>query len=231
MNPFELLDEISDTTPPASWMLVGGLMVHAHALLAKVANPRPTIDADIVVELSVISYHKAASALEALGFAPHRPIDPNAPFHRFHRDSQIVDLMAPEGQTVRYLKRPVIGVPGAKSALRRTVSFVTPGGRTILVPDLASAISLKGAAWGVASPNPVRHLQDAVILFACAGKEELSFSKSMRAHANALVQGLSKADGWRTADPLTTVRAIRAIQNFQSQWIPPPSIANHSTSH
>lgn len=34
---FERLDEIASALPPERWMLVGGLMVHAHSLLSGVS--------------------------------------------------------------------------------------------------------------------------------------------------------------------------------------------------
>ena len=230
MSPFDLLDEICDATPSGSWMLVGGLMVHAHAWLADITSPRPTLDADLVVELSVISYPEMATHLHQLGFSPHDPIDPGSPFHRFRRATHHIDLMAPEGRMVSFLGRTVVEVPGAISALKRTIPFTTPGGRTIRVPDLESALSLKGAAWEMPSPNPGRHLQDGVLLFACAGRRELNLSKSMRTNINKLLRGLEKADAWRAADPLTTLRAVRAIQGIRSDWTPPPSVANHVIS-
>ncbi|OCL37083.1 hypothetical protein BCR15_11475 [Tessaracoccus lapidicaptus] len=60
-DPFDLLDEVASVLPPAHWMLVGGLMVHAYANLAGVGNNRPTLDADIVVEVMAAgSYQEAA---------------------------------------------------------------------------------------------------------------------------------------------------------------------------
>lgn len=128
MSPFDLLDEICDATPPGSWMLVGGLMVHAHARLANITSPRPTIDADLVVELSVISYPEMATHLEHLGFSPHDPIDPSSPFHRFLRATHQVDLMAPEGRKVSFLGRPVVGVPGDKIRPQTNRFVHYPGG-------------------------------------------------------------------------------------------------------
>lgn len=48
-DPFALLVEVAEVLPVDRWMLVGGLMVHAHATLAEVENNRPTHDADIAV--------------------------------------------------------------------------------------------------------------------------------------------------------------------------------------
>ena len=47
---FERVKEIANNLSPDRWMLVGGLMVHAHAQLAGIQHARPTDDADLVVE-------------------------------------------------------------------------------------------------------------------------------------------------------------------------------------
>lgn len=45
-DPFARLDEITTVLPPDRWMLVGGLMVHAHAQLAALPHVRPTDDVE-----------------------------------------------------------------------------------------------------------------------------------------------------------------------------------------
>jgi fructose-specific component phosphotransferase system IIB-like protein len=56
-------------------MLVGGLMVHAHAHRAGIQHARPTDDADLVVELGAGSYAEAAAVLRRLGYVPHESLD------------------------------------------------------------------------------------------------------------------------------------------------------------
>jgi hypothetical protein len=51
-DPFARLDEMATVLPPDRWMLVGGLMVHAHAQLAAFPHVRSTDDADLVERLS-----------------------------------------------------------------------------------------------------------------------------------------------------------------------------------
>ncbi|WP_420174917.1 hypothetical protein [Luteococcus sp. OSA5] len=75
---------------------MGGLMVHCHAHLAGITHVRPTDDADIVVELQTSTYATHAAALVGLGFTPHESVDAAAPFHRFLRDGETVDLMVPD---------------------------------------------------------------------------------------------------------------------------------------
>lgn len=218
------LDEIAETLPPRRWMLVGGLMVHAHAELAGLRHARPTQDADVVVEVRAGSYAEAAAALGRLGYARHEPLDHRAPFHRFERPDGQVDLMAPEGTHIRFSGRPVLAVPGSRSALNRTIGYQTPGGVTIRIPDLASALSLKGAAHRTPSANPVRHLQDAVTLFACANTAPLIISKSMRTNINHLLTAFDDPEAWAFTDPADRPRAIRAIRSLRSDWTPPSAV-------
>lgn len=212
------LDEIATRLPPERWMLVGGLMVHAHALLAGVQHERPTDDADLVVELATDTYASAASAVLRLGYATHEPIDAHAPFHRFTRGADHIDLMVPVGATVRYGRRDVIAVPGARSAARRTIPFVTPGGTQLRLPDLGSALSLKGAASTIPTANAVRHLQDAVTLFACADGQPLDLSRSMRKNVNHLIAAMARPEAWSFAPPDVRRRAARAVLGLRPDW-------------
>lgn len=216
-NVWEQLGELTDGLPMEHWMLVGGLMVHAHATRADVRHVRPTDDADLVVEMAVTSYSAAARGIEALGYEVNRPIDPGSPVHRFSRNGSHVDLMAAEGSDARFAGHDVVVAPGSRSALRRTVTFELPAGAAVRVPDLSSALSLKGAAYGLPGSNRVRHLQDAVTLFACA-EAELDLSKSMRTNVNTLVRGLEHVDAWGYADASTRRRAVRTVRAFRPGW-------------
>ncbi len=236
---FANVAELAAVLPPSSWVLIGGLMVHAHADLAGLVHPRPTDDVDVVVEVQVMSYPRAAAALEAIGYRRREPLDRRTPFHRFERTrcgesgrgGDVVDLMAPEGSAVRFAGRDVIRVPGSRSALRRTVSYPLGDGAEpsasvvdgpVRIPDLSSAISLKGAALRTPSANPVRHLQDAVTLFACVDRSTVDLSKSMRQHANHLINALDSVEAWSFADPHTRRKAVRAIRTVRPDWRIPP---------
>ncbi len=218
---FERLDQIAHRVPPERWMLVGGLMVHAHARLAGIPHARPTDDADLVVEVRAGSYSEAALALQGLGYQRHEPLDHRAPFHRFTRGDDQVDLMAPEDKPVRFAGRHVLGVPGSRSALNRTIPFALPTGLVIRIPDLASALSLKGAAYHLPGINRERHLQDGVTLLACADTTELDLSKSMRRNVNQLINALDTTGAWATTDPSSRRRAVRAILQLRPDWSVP----------
>lgn len=167
------------------------------------------------------SYAEAAAVLRRLGYVQHEPLDRHAPFHRFTRGREHVDLLAPEDKPVRFLGRDVLAVPGSCSALNRTIAYKTAGGVTIRIPDVESALSLKGAAFRRPSPNRVRHLQDAVTLFACLDTAQTNISKSMKKNINNLISAMENAQAWSFTDPANRRRAIRAIRAVQHLWEPP----------
>lgn len=223
---FELVDEIATQLVPERWMLVGGLMVHAHARITGVPHARVTDDADIVVELGVAGrYREAVDALARLGFRPYESLDDRAPTYRFTRGRQHVDLMASDRSVApKHLGRAVLQVPGSGSALKRTKDFVTPAGSMIRIPDVCGALSLKGAAYGLPSPHPIRHLQDAVVLLACLDARGVEPpSKSMRSNINRLLVGLdTRPEAWSLASADTVRRAIRGVRvHLRPDWDPP----------
>jgi hypothetical protein len=218
---FERVEEIANNLSPDRWLLVGGLMVHAHAQLAGIQHARPTDDVDLVVEVRAGSYAQAAAVLQRLGYVQHESLDRHAPFHRFTRGREHVDLMGPEDKPVRFLGREVLAVPGSRSALNRTIAYETAGGVAIRIPDVESALSLKGAAFRLPGTNKVRHLQDAVTLFACLDTAQPDISKSMKKNINNLITAMDNAEAWSVADPTNRRRAIRAIRAVQHSWAPP----------
>lgn len=216
------LDEIAAALPHASWMLVGGLMVHCHAQRASIQHARATDDADLVLEVGTARYAQAAAAIESIGYARHLPLDGTAPFHRFMRnDREHVDLMVADEIDARFAGRPVLAVPGARSALKRTIHHDITGHCRVRLPDVASALALKGAAYRQPGSNRLRHLQDGVTLFACAGDEDMRLSKSMRAHVNALIGALDDAEAWALCPLPLRRRAVLAIRRLRPDWQPP----------
>jgi hypothetical protein len=132
--------------------------------------------------------------------------------------------MGPEGKPVRFLGRDVLEVPGSRSALNRTIAYETAGDVAIRIPDLESALSLKGAVFRLPGPNSVRHLQDAATLFAYLDTAQTDISKSMKKNINNLISAMDGAEAWSFADPTNRRRAIRAIRAVQHQWEPPPFV-------
>ena len=210
-------------------------MVHCHAQRANVMHGRPTDDVDVVIELRTQAYAQHAQSLINVGFTPQESLDQATPLHRFTRGEDNVDLMVPDRHTEspRYLGRPVVSVPGATSALKRTMSHELPDGTCIRLPDLAAALSLKGAAHQVPSANAIRHLQDAVTLLACAGPEGLkpTPSKSMRANLNHLVKCLEKTpEAWAFTSPRNRVLATQCLRTLRPDWVDPIFLGSTATT-
>ena len=172
-------------------------------------------DVDLVVEVRTGSYAQAAEVLQRLAYVQHESLDRYAPFHRFTRGREHVDLMGPEGKPGRFLGREVLAVPGSRSALNRTITYQTAGGVAIRIPDMESALSLKGAAFRLPGHNKVRHLQDAVTLFACLDTAQPDISKSMKKNINNLISAMDNPEAGSFADPTNRRQAIRAIRAVQ----------------
>ncbi len=115
----------------------------------------------------------------------------------------------------------MLTVPGSRSALNRTIVFTTPTGVGIRIPDLASALPLKGAAYHLPGINRVRHLQDAVTLFACADATVLELSASIRRNVNHLINALATTQAWAAAEPSSRRRAVRAIRGIRPEGVIP----------
>jgi hypothetical protein len=101
----------------------------------------------------------------------------------------------------------VVRVPGARSDLKRTATFQTPGGTTIRIPDIASALSLKGAAYHTPSANPERHLQDAITLFACAALLLVASGRQLAGMTAVTAETRKKSSFAAASDPEAAVYA------------------------
>ncbi len=224
-DPFEVVAEVAEVIPRDEWMLVGGLMVHCHAQLAGIVHQRPTNDTDIVVTMQTRTYAASAAVLEKIGFSLREPIDVAASIHRFVRGNDVVDLMIPDGypSPTRFRQRAVVSVPGSKSALKRTVSYELANGAEIRIADLASALSLKGAAYFLPAANRERHLQDVVTLLACIGGEviEPGLSKSMRKNIARVIGQLTHPEAWQLCSPADRAKAVYAASRLNPEWNPP----------
>lgn len=171
--PWPSMLEIADALPVDRWALVGGLMVQAHSLAARVETTRVTLDVDaaVRVETGVYSYAEAAAALARLGYA----VDESTRLaYRFARGADIVDLMVPDhgASTSRHSRRDVMPVTGGRQAMGRVqlMEFQSDDSRATVpvpVPSLHGALVLKAAAHIVDSRDRDRHLLDAITLLAC----------------------------------------------------------------
>lgn len=197
-------------------------MVHAHAELAGLPNPRPTDDADIVVQVAAVTYQEAAAAICALGFEPFESLDVNAFSYRFTRGRESLDLMATDRVEPgpRYRRRPVLQVPGSASAMGHVELFGLVSGSSVRIPDVTAALSLKGAACGTPSANPIRHVQDGVVLLACAGRRGARMpSKSERQNINRLIARLDGVEAWSMASQDVRRLAVVGIKDhYRAGW-------------
>lgn len=198
IHPWPLAFEVADATPAGSWALVGGLMVHVHALRAGVNPSRPTTDVDLLLSMGTRTVSEVVGPLQSLGFEPVEPSG-GAPFSRFHRNKDRVDVMVPPRSVrARWLHRQIMDVPAAQQALDRSDTYTLVGDdRTaqISVPDSLAALVVKAAAYEIDQRDRGRHLEDLAVLFAScdgfAGLDAGRLTASERRHLRVAIGQLS----------------------------------------
>lgn len=169
--PWPLLLEVAEATPEDSWVLVGGLMVHLHALRAGIVPSRPTRDVDLLLDIGAVTVGTVAGPLQQIGF---RPVEgtPSSAVHRFTRDQDVIDVMVERAVRARWARRPVFQAPAARQALdRRDRYLLRAGSREVRVgvPDALGAIVAKAAAYREDQRDRGRHLDDLTVLLASSG--------------------------------------------------------------
>lgn len=209
--PWPLVFEVGAATPPGSWALVGGLMVHVHALRAGVEATRPTRDVDLLLDVGAASVSDIAGSLTGLGFAAADP-SPGNPLHRFSRgEHDVVDVMVARDvrMRTRWQRRPLLRSPGAAQALQRRDTYTLTSlarSSTIEVPDELGAIIAKAAAYAVDSRNPGRHLEDLAVLAATVGNPRVlalsTLTRKDRRHLRRAIPYLAddRHPAWRVLD-------------------------------
>ncbi len=182
-EPWPRVFELCGVLPTDRWALVGGLMVQAHALSARVETTRVTLDVDaaVRVEAGVFSYSEAAAALAQLGYTLD---DSTQRAYRFSRGADIVDLMVPDHERPppRHAGREVMQVEAGNQAMGRLqiMRFTHAGTQVdVPVPTLHGALVLKAAAHMVDQRDRDRHVLDAITLLACINDVE-SIAGDMR---------------------------------------------------
>lgn len=174
-----LVSEISQILDGTGWLLVGGMMVHAHCLLAEVSYTRSTSDVDVLV-----------------------------------KDRQ---------RELKWDGYRTIQCPGSSSALgvyndgtdKEVIELVGTSGFPFKVPNIWSAIALKGRAYRQPSADISRHLRDAIALFACSTVyANRGLTKSENQAFNYLLSSseLSDLEMWEELnDEEAEERAVRGI--------------------
>lgn len=217
---WRLLLEVAEALPAGRWGLVGGLMVHAHAVRAGMAQPRPTADVDAALDLGTGSVADIAGPLHAIGFRPQRP-SIGRYFHRFVRGTDKVDiLIGNDAPRARWAGSPVLRSPGVSSALSRLdVYAVRAGGRVVEVgvPDSVGALIAKGAAYSVDRRDRERHIEDFAVLLAAATRIDIStavLTAKERKYLRPMIQMLADAGhpAWVQLDPADARRGQAVLQ-------------------
>lgn len=174
-----LVSEISQILDGTGWLLVGGMTVHAHCLLAEVSYTRSTSDVDVLV-----------------------------------KDRQ---------RELKWDGYRTIQCPGSSSALgvyndgtdKEVIELVGTSGFPFKVPNIWSAIALKGRAYRQPSADISRHLRDAIALFACSTVyANRGLTKSENQAFNYLLSSseLSDLEMWEELnDEEAEERAVRGI--------------------
>jgi hypothetical protein len=168
-DPWPLVFEVAAATPEGSWVLVGGLMVHAHAMRAGITPSRPTRDVDLLLDIGASTVSDVTGPLQKLGF---RPLEGAGPVHRFVRGDDIIDVMVEQGVSARWTRKPVFAAPAARQAINRQDRYTLKRSSSsvrIGIPDALGAIVAKAAAYRVDQRDRERHLEDIAVLLASAG--------------------------------------------------------------
>lgn len=197
-----------------SLTLVGGLMVYGHARAANLGSPRPTADADVLVD--VVAARTSLNSVYAVIRNMDFDLDADyAAAYRFrHLDGRVIDVMVadhlPSHIRARLAGRPAFQAPAGQQAINRRevwrLEFSPQVTCLVGIPNVLGALVAKGAAWVVDSRNPERHLQDAATLLAAVGDPstlDYSLSTSDRKRLRAIRGPLqdSRHPAWGLLDP------------------------------
>ena len=126
MPPWGTVVKIADRVNPEAWLLVGGLMVQAHAMIAG-RHIRATTDIDMLIDViaDTKNIHTVIRGLESLGFELKEPGLRGTAFHRMTKGELIVDLLVsdhlPSGKRrLSAVNRwPMLEVSGGAQAVER----------------------------------------------------------------------------------------------------------------
>ncbi len=186
-RPWPLVAEIESVLSCEYWTLVGGLMAQLYSIHHGIDVVRPTEDVDMVLHIETHRgvTHRAARALESIGFQFEPSIDDRSGYgHRFRRvrrasgapaeTAETVDVLIADHAAPRVVERlhgrRMVAIEGGTQALRRTVTTnltISPGRTTTLsVPSPFGAAVLKAAAYRTDTRDRRRHLLDAAVLLA-----------------------------------------------------------------
>ncbi|MCI8425742.1 MAG: nucleotidyl transferase AbiEii/AbiGii toxin family protein [Adlercreutzia sp.] len=214
--PWDTVCEIAEAIDPEGWVLVGGLMVQAHAMLAGRLS-RASKDVDLLVNVMTPGTRAASVVrrLEELGFMKQEPMLKGSPFHRMLRDDRVVDILVADHlpsrkrESSRVNRWPLMAIPGGAQAIGRRMPIALTYGNKHLrlyVPDLLGALVLKAAAYRADRRDRGRHLDDIALLSSLitdvrSMRESLAGSDAKRLRsAYAVLQDPNEAS-WLILEP------------------------------
>lgn len=172
--PWNRVFDIARALPDDSWLLVGGLMVQAHAQLAGLES-RATTDIDMLINVMASNSNvlKVVKGLKSTGFSVQEPGLRGSPFHRMKKGDLVVDILVAEHlpskkrDAAKVNNWPIMEAPSGSQAFERQMPITLECDeeqQVIHVPDLLGALILKAAAYGVDRRDSFRHLEDAALL-------------------------------------------------------------------
>ena len=199
---------------PADWTLIGGQMVHLHCAERGHVSPRPTDDADAVLDIRgnpqiLLEFTRSLTDLDFVAAG----ISAEGQQHRWKRDRASIDVLIPANVGERLARRtgvtgsPTVQTPGGIQALNRSEAVaVDVAGRLGHVPrpSLVGALIIKAAAHAVpADPHQGRHRSDFATL------------ASLVAASDFVDETLSKKERQYLRDMVDATRADRSVMGSQ----------------
>lgn len=213
-KPWNMVYTLAEEVDPDSWLLVGGLMVQAHARLAGVEF-RPTSDADFMADIlsDNMSASRIVHALERHGYRLRTGTLTGYSSRMVNDEGDKADVMSPD-HLPHWTERKrlaeihgenIFSTPGGAQACERCTKLELVDGDVkcvVRIPDQLGALILKAAAWiADHGPERSRHLQDAAILCALMDSPE---SQRLRLHSR---------------NDFRRVRTIRDAMVTESHWL------------
>jgi predicted nucleotidyltransferase len=173
LPPWDSVIELTETIDINSWLLIGGLMVQAHAMLREHVS-RATTDIDMLIDMmsDASNLKSAISSLEAMGFQVQEPALRGTAYHRLIRDKLVVDILVAEHlptvkrESAKFKRWPAMEVPGGAQAIERRMLVQLDDNHLhkVYIPDLLGALILKSAAFATDKRDRGRHLEDIALL-------------------------------------------------------------------
>jgi len=203
-----------DERHPAGWTLIGGQMVHLHCAERGYVSPRPTDDADAVLDIRanpqiLLEFTRALRDLEFVADG----ITAEGQQHRWKRDRASIDVLIPDNVGERLARRtgvtgsPTIQTPGGIQALHRSKAVaVDVAGRPghVRRPSLVGALIMKAAAHTVpVDPHRGRHRSDFATMAALVAASDF------------VDERLSKKERQYLRDMVDATRADRSVMGSQ----------------